>query len=59
MNYKVLEEGFTELELENGTKLKFKIVIGSVTKIEGKKNPDGTQMYSMQHHMVSFVIEKT
>lgn len=56
MKYQIVEEGFTQLLLENGDVLKFKIVIGNVTILKGQKNPDGTQRYNMQHQLVSFVI---
>lgn len=55
-DFKVIEEGFTLIEMSNGNKLKFKTVVGSIDMIEGRKNPDGTQMYSINHQMVSFVI---
>lgn len=59
MNFATAIQGWTELELENGDRIKLQIVVGSITEVKGKKNPDGSQMYNMQHQIVSFVTPKS
>lgn len=58
MTYTVLEEGFTIVELENGDKLKLKIVVGDVQAMKGQKDPQGNQVYSLNHQVVTFLVPK-
>lgn len=56
--FKTEVEGFTELLLANGDRIRVKISIGSIQEYVGEKNTDGTQKYNMQHQIVSFVLPK-
>ena len=46
------EEHWNEYQLADGKVLMFKEVLVSVFRVEGEKNPDGTQVYQFQTHKV-------
>lgn len=51
MNFKTITEGYTEIELSNGDRLRAKIVFGDV-------EDNGQGGYNLQHQIVSFVTPK-
>lgn len=57
MNFKTLTEGYTEVELDNGDRIRVKIVIGNI-EANGQTMPDGSIAYNFQHQVVSFVTPK-
>lgn len=55
VEYSTVREGWAEYELDDGNKLKVKIVISRIINT-GKTNPDGTPQYLFTHNVVNQVL---
>lgn len=56
MQFKTLTEGYTEVELENGDRIRVKVIIGNVDF--ALSQTEGMNAYNFQHQIVSFVTPK-
>jgi len=52
------KEPWTEYTLEDGTKIRIKLTLISIAKIDGKTAPNGDPLYSVQAQQVMSIIPK-
>lgn len=52
VNFKPVKEEWNEYELEDGTTLRMRLVVGKVLRSENRRTPAGEPIYNVRHQNV-------
>lgn len=52
MDFFTRKEDFNEYQMSDGKTIRVKFVVTRIMKLEGQKNPDGSDVYQVQHSAV-------
>jgi hypothetical protein len=58
VGFQPISEPKCEFQLEDGTNIRMKLVVGRILKLVGEKNETGQQLYWFNNQITIFVFEK-